>query len=45
LHAQQSDVSVQMIQALGGGYRPSQPAPNLPPVASGAASGSFIDRS
>jgi NodT family efflux transporter outer membrane factor (OMF) lipoprotein len=42
LHAQQTDYSVQMIQALGGGYRPSQPAPDMSTVAVDANSSSLI---
>lgn len=42
LHAKQTDYSVQMIQALGGGYRPSQPAPNASTVAADANSSSLI---
>lgn len=42
LHAEQTDHSVQMIQALGGGYRPVQPAPNASTVAVDANSPSLI---
>ena len=42
LHAEQIDYSVQIIQALGGGYRPSQPAPNVSAVAADANSSSLI---
>jgi outer membrane protein TolC len=42
LHAEQIDYSVQIIQALGGGYRPSQSAPNVSAVAADANSSSLI---
>jgi NodT family efflux transporter outer membrane factor (OMF) lipoprotein len=42
LHAEQTDYSVQIIQALGGGYSPSQPAPNVSTVAADANSSSLI---
>ncbi len=42
LHAQQSDYSVQIIQALGGGYRPRQLAPDVPKVAADANSPALI---
>ncbi|HEY0802776.1 MAG TPA: efflux transporter outer membrane subunit [Steroidobacteraceae bacterium] len=38
LRAQQADFSVQMIQALGGGYRPNRSAPNLSAVIPRSAS-------
>ncbi|MFK2873255.1 efflux transporter outer membrane subunit [Dyella lipolytica] len=42
LHAEQTDYSVQIIQALGGGYRPSEPAPNVSTIAADANSSSLI---
>jgi NodT family efflux transporter outer membrane factor (OMF) lipoprotein len=42
LHAEQTDYSVQIIQALGGGYRPTQAAPNVSTVAADANSSSLI---
>jgi NodT family efflux transporter outer membrane factor (OMF) lipoprotein len=42
LRAEQTDTSVQMIQALGGGFRPSQPAPDAAKVATDANSTSLI---
>jgi NodT family efflux transporter outer membrane factor (OMF) lipoprotein len=42
LHAEQTDYSVQMIQALGGGYLPSQPVPYASSVAADANSSSLI---
>lgn len=45
LRSQQADVSVQMIHALGGGYRPSQPVPDASAVAARASSPSLIHHS
>jgi NodT family efflux transporter outer membrane factor (OMF) lipoprotein len=45
LHAQQSDVAVQLIRALGGGYRPSQAAPDAATSAAQASSRSLIHHS
>lgn len=42
LDAEQADGSVQMIQALGGGYRPSRAAPDVSTVAADANSPSLI---
>jgi NodT family efflux transporter outer membrane factor (OMF) lipoprotein len=42
LHAEQTDDSVQIIWALGGGYRPSRPAPDVSKVAADANSSSLI---
>jgi NodT family efflux transporter outer membrane factor (OMF) lipoprotein len=42
LHAEQTDYAVQIIRALGGGYRPSQPAPDVSTVAADANSSSLI---
>lgn len=42
LQAAQTDTSVQIIQALGGGYRSSQPAPDPAKVAADANSPSLI---
>ena len=42
LHAEQTDYSVQMIQALGGGYRPSQSAPDASAVAADANASSLV---
>lgn len=42
LQAAQTDTSVQIIQALGGGYQPSQPAPDPAKVAADANSPSLI---
>lgn len=42
LHAEQADYSVQIIQALGGGYSPSQAAPNVSTAAADANSSSLI---
>lgn len=42
LHAEQTDYSVQIIQALGGGFLPSQPPPDAAAVAKDANSPSLI---
>jgi NodT family efflux transporter outer membrane factor (OMF) lipoprotein len=42
LHAEQADYYVQIIQALGGGYSPSQAAPNVSTAAADANSSSLI---
>lgn len=42
LHAAQTDYSVQIIQALGGGYQPGLPAPNVSAVAADANYPSLI---
>lgn len=42
LHAEQTDDSVQIIRALGGGYRPSQRAPDVSKVAVDANASSLI---
>ncbi|RDS86689.1 efflux transporter outer membrane subunit [Dyella psychrodurans] len=45
LHAQQADTDVQLIQALGGGYRPGQSAPDAATSAAEASSHSLINHS
>jgi NodT family efflux transporter outer membrane factor (OMF) lipoprotein len=42
LHAEQADYSVQIIQALGGGYLPDQPPPDASTVAADANAPSLI---
>ncbi len=42
LRAEQTDYSVQIIRALGGGFHPSQPAPDVSTVAADANSSSLI---
>jgi outer membrane protein TolC len=42
LHAEQIDYSVQIIQALGGGFRPGQDVPDPPKVAADANSPALI---
>ncbi len=42
LHAEQIDYSVQIIQALGGGFRPGQTVPDPPTVAADAKSPALI---
>ncbi|MGZ7255956.1 hypothetical protein ACXWPU_09465, partial [Streptococcus pyogenes] len=41
LRAQQSDLSVQLIQALGGGYRPTGSVPEMPVAAAPSPSPSI----
>ncbi|MBM7124932.1 efflux transporter outer membrane subunit [Dyella flava] len=45
LHAQQADTDIQLIQALGGGYRPNQAAPDAAASAAEANSRSLINHS
>jgi len=42
LHAEQTDYTIQIIQALGGGYRPAQAAPQVSTVAADANAPSLI---